>query len=135
MGISRGEIVELYYTIRKEYKNLDELRKEKKNNIIEGLYIFDENQSVKWNKEKCEEHNLKYTIPFDEKKKEINELETKLIKYIRDYLGLSEKDYSLIRGFAYDWVESIYNMEDGIENYLCFFEDVIKLIETIKTKD
>ena len=132
MGITRGEIVELYNRIKREYKNLDELRKEKRENIIEGLYIFDENQSVKWNREKCDEHNLKFTIPFDEKKKEINELEQKLDKNIREYFGLTEKGYSLIREFAYDWNESIYNMEEGIESYLDFFNDIMRLIEAMK---
>lgn len=135
MGITRGEIVELYNRIKNEYKNLDELRKEKRDNVIEGLYIFDENQSVKWNKEKCEAHNLKFTIPYDEKKKEIEDLEQKLKENIKYYLDLSERDYDLVREFAYEWNESTYNMEDGIDCYLDFFNDVIRLIKEIKVKD
>lgn len=58
MEINREEIIELYNQIKKEYKTLNRLKEEKKDNVIEGFLVFDEDKSVKWNKEKCEEYKF-----------------------------------------------------------------------------
>lgn len=130
--ISREEIVELYKKIINENKNLAELYLEKRNNFINGFYVFDENQSVKWNREKCDEHNLNLSTKVEEKKKEIGLLEIKLEEYIREYFKLTQKGYSLIREFAYNWNQSAYNMEDGINCYLDFIDDIIELVAMMK---
>ena len=87
--------------------------------LLPEAYVFDENQSVKWNKEQVQQHNKQKR----EKDQELREAKVKAMqeainlagKYLAQEYNISEKVGVKVFNFARTAREGYYNAEDILD--------------------
>jgi tetrahydromethanopterin S-methyltransferase subunit G len=91
---------------------------------VSSNFVFDEDKSVKWNKEQAQKNNDDYDNEVkrlnQEKMKRMDEIYAEIYKTIQEEVGfgISEKKAEKIWGYAYDrghsagWYEIIINLEE-----------------------
>ena len=101
---------------------------------VPSNFVFDEDKSVKWNKEKAQKNNDDYDNEVkrlnQEKMKRRNEIYAEIYKVIQEEVGfgISEKKAAKIWEYAYDkghsegWYEIMVNLEE-IEELVKFVLD------------
>ena len=107
-------------------KNLPDFHK-----VPEG-YVFDEDMSVKWNREKVIEHNASYDEELKRIRKTIAEERNFAVEDIYAYIrqeipGLCEEAAKAIFEKAKDYSDNYeYDLEDNIEEYIEFAKIIRK---------
>ena len=105
-----------------------------KSNPYPTDYVFDEDKSVKWNREKVIEENKKIEDTKKEFKKQLNESREKfydaLYQYIKEDcdITLTKKLFDKLTTYIYDWFEDDYYFENGLHNTVSRYEDLIRFI-------
>ncbi len=103
-------------------------------NLYPSSYVFDEDKSVKWNREKVIEENKKIEDTKKEFKKQLNESREKfydaLYQYIKEDcdITLTKKLFDKLTTYIYDWFEDDYYFENGLHNTVSRYEDLIRFI-------
>ena len=114
-------------------KRIRELRKGK----VELNHIFDENQTVVWNREQARTNNCCIEIEINNLLEAKEKLENKYRKELVNFLivdeeygnrKLTEEKLKEIETFMYEWREEEYNYENGFTNTLVLYKDLIQLV-------
>lgn len=115
--------------IREKYNNGDYMYKMEIPLKIHDGYIFDENLSVKRNREMVAEHNRKVSDMQKEKMMKQNELFCKLtedvVEYIVDTYNINKRQAYFIESFVY--TEKHAFMSD----YFSYIDEVAEMVENI----
>ena len=87
-------------------------------------HIFDENQTVKWNREKVQEHNTRIAREKEAYTEDNNRLFAKLredlVQALQDEYGLTKEQAELVDSYAYqekhsyvgDYINGLYELGD-----------------------
>lgn len=101
--------------------------------VKEG-YVFDEEESVKWNREKVKQVNDHFTTEAvriltkrnDSKKKFTDTLDKWLIE-VQGRGILTKGRLQLIKNFMYDHHEDVYNFYEGLDAYLDLIRELVDI--------
>jgi hypothetical protein len=98
-------------------------------NIISLTHIFDEDLSVRQNREMAEEHNQKVKQMreklFQERAKRYQQLRQDVVNYIVEDYKVTLNQANIIEDFAYA------QKGDEVMSYLCYIDDVATLAESL----
>lgn len=110
----------------------------KEHKVFNESYVFDENKSVKWNKEEVEKYNKAYYDKFDKYTKAIANIYTKVDEAIVSYAKSKYNFNDELARFVFSKVrdDSYYSDYDEIleklDNYAEFVKSVIGLASFTK---
>lgn len=115
--------------IQKAYWNGDYNYKMQIPDRLNPLYIFDENLSVKRNREMVLEHNQKVEDMHREKQIKSNELSVKLtndvVAYIVSTYDMNEKQARIVERYVYDKEHAFMN------DYFSAIDEVAEMVESV----
>lgn len=115
------------YDQQREYKE--------KHPVYRELHVFDENKSVKWNREEAQRQNeLRQKELYRYQKKisaQYSNLHDAFMEYIKDEYGLSEEAAKLVYNAAYEdgHHAGYYEVLTYIATYADFANNIIKTIK------
>lgn len=97
---------------------------------VHSDHIFNENMSVKWNREKAAEHNAKVDMLKEQNRKEAAELSKKLQHdvccYITENYDLDYATASRIEAFCYtEWHSCMSDYFSYIDTVSTFVQDIL----------
>lgn len=123
--MSYMEIKEIY----KKYNNGDYSCKMAVPQSVKENHVFDENLSVKQNREMVREHNERVTTMRREKDRKNNELHLQMrkdvIQYIANTYGISYEQASIIESYVYAEKHSF------MCDYFSVIDDVAEMVEKV----
>ena len=96
---------------------------------VEPDHVFDENQSVKWNREMAAKHNA--DVEFrrkdakEQKYKAIKEATENAIKFIAEDNNVSYEQAEKV----FKYVESNFNDCNRLQHIICHCEDILELFD------
>lgn len=115
--------------IKKKFINGDYNYTLKIPDMISSTHIFDEDLSVRQNREMAEEHNQKVKQMreklFQERAKRYRQLRQDVINYIIEDYKVTLKQANIIEDFAYA------QKGDEVMSYLCYIDDVAIMVESL----
>jgi F0F1-type ATP synthase membrane subunit b/b' len=99
---------------------------------VRADHVFDENETVKWNREKCKEHNSRYDKECEKMRLSrnimIDDATKKIYEYIKQEIpGLCEEAVKAIFEKAKDESDDYeYDLSDNIDEYIMFAKIIRK---------
>lgn len=131
------ELKELYDKATELKKQYHETRKIAYKNLYPEGYVFDEEKSVKWNREEKERKNQEALDNVEKLKIECDNCLQKYYLELNNFL-LNDPEYgngqltldelNAINHFMSDWNSDTYDLSNGWDNYMAFYMDCIDLI-------
>lgn len=97
-------------------------------------HVFDENKSVKWNREEVERHNREYKEEQERLNKEHQELKqntrNKIIMYILENSFTIKKEEQALRLWNYIYFHPSYKPIDDLDNMIELIDDIYSMDKT-----
>ncbi len=129
------ELEKIYNTYRETEKNTSHDRKHIK--FYKEDHVFDEEQSVKWNKEKVKEENQKLQAQFNKAISDFEDCKKKfynsLYEYIKGefdtYNTLTRRLFNKITSYIQENFEDDYYFENGLASATYRYGSLIKFID------
>ncbi len=133
-----GTSVKIYFSTKVNYADIADYllhMQEFTERLLPSSFVFDENKSVKWNREEVEKENeaIKERKLIDiTSRKILKQTQKQAIIYeVIDFFGLSKVKYESIE-ILYDYLNGIYDLEDVAKNIYSLTETVLKFAESEK---
>lgn len=131
------ELENLYLQMEDNSKDCQKQIRELKKRKVELNYVFDENQTVVWNREQVKIHNCRIETEINNLLEAKQKLEDKYREELVNFLivdeeygnrKLTEEKLKEIEAFMYEWREEEYKYEYGFTNTLVLYKDLIQLV-------